>query len=477
MTVAAGCFSLCPLFARSDTAIVLKKNVLKASVETFGINTGIWAIDRYVIANDIVYNIDFNTVKSNFRHGFVWDNDQFSTNLLGHPYHGGLYFNAARCNGMSFIQSVPYSVAGSLMWEYFMETEPPSINDFISTSIGGVALGEITFRLSGLLIDESATGFGRFCRELLVTAVSPMRGLNRIMCGEAWKVRNTLNDTDDDIPVHFYIASGHRGLAEDSKIRDRLDNGMYVDLLLSHGNMFSGDGERPYDAFTLRTSFNFFSQQPLVGNVNVTGQLWGKNIPLKDEKSTVHWGIFQHFNYYDSNTVMAERRVSSYRIAETAAVGIGAQFKRDAVKKSVFVSSMYLTGILLGGSITDYYRVVNRDYNLGSGFSSKFSAGLLGRRAGFNVKVEDYRLFTWKGYDSKMDLSQLTASEQRVLNVQGDSGNVKFTICNTNFYYHLRQRCVLSLETSYYLRSSYYRHFPGVKYRIVESKLGIGYLF
>jgi hypothetical protein len=35
------------------------------------------------------------------------------------------------------------------MWEYLMENEWPSINDFITTPIGGVCLGEITFRLSG----------------------------------------------------------------------------------------------------------------------------------------------------------------------------------------------------------------------------------------------------------------------------------------------------------------------------------------
>jgi hypothetical protein len=101
--------------------------------------------------------INFWTMGNNLSHGFVWNNDQFSTNLLGHPYHGGLYFNAARINGVNFWQSVPYTVAGSLMWEYLMENEPPSINDFIATPIGGMALGEMTFRLSGLLIDNRAT--------------------------------------------------------------------------------------------------------------------------------------------------------------------------------------------------------------------------------------------------------------------------------------------------------------------------------
>jgi hypothetical protein len=116
-------------------------------------------------------------------------------------------------------------------------------------------------------------------------------------------------------------------------------------------------------------------------------------------------------------------------------------------------------------------------YNLGSGFSSKLGAGLLGRKAGLYVKVEDYRLFTWKGYDPKTDLSGLTVDEQRQLNAQGDKGNVKFTIFNLNFYYHFLKHYMLSVETSYYMRDSYYKYFPRVKYQIVESKIGIGYLF
>jgi hypothetical protein len=449
----------------------------KAAAETVGLNVGVWAFDRYIIANDIVYNINFKTMKRNLRHGFVWDNDQFSTNLLGHPYHGGLYFNTARSNGMNFGQSVPYSVAGSLMWEYFMETEPPSINDFISTSIGGTVLGEITFRLSDLLIDNRTTGLNRFGRELLIALVSPMHELNRVISGEAWKIRNTGGEFSDDIPVNFYVATGYRALAEDSEIKNRLDNGMYIDARLNYGNLFSDDNEKPFDAFTLRTSFNFFSKQPVIGNINIVGHLWGKNIPLKNRTSTIHWGVFQHFDYYDSNTAVAEQRVNSYRIAETAAAGIGAQFKANVKKTKTFVSSVYLTGILLGGSITDYYRVTNRDYNLGSGFSSKVNAGLFGRKAGFGIKWEDYWLYTWKGYDPKMDLSQLTADKQRNLNVQGDKGNVRFTIYNLNFHYRFLKHYMLSLETSYYFRNSYYKHFPNVKYQIVESKLGIGYLF
>ena len=90
-------------------------------------NVGVWAFDRYVMNEDFA-KISIGSIRRNIKHGFVWDNDQFSTNLFAHPYHGNLYFNAARSNGLTFWESAPYAFAGSLMWEIAAEVErPPSM--------------------------------------------------------------------------------------------------------------------------------------------------------------------------------------------------------------------------------------------------------------------------------------------------------------------------------------------------------------
>ena len=65
--------------------------------------------DRFVLCEDFA-KVNLSSIKENFKTGFVWDNDQFSTNLFAHPYHGGLYFNAARSNGLSFWESAPYAL-------------------------------------------------------------------------------------------------------------------------------------------------------------------------------------------------------------------------------------------------------------------------------------------------------------------------------------------------------------------------------
>jgi len=107
----------------NDSTVRLKKYTLKAAIETFGLNVGVWGFDRFVM-NEEFAHITSATISKNLRTGFVWDNDKFSTNLFAHPYHGSLYYNTARSNGLSFWESVPYSFAGSLMWEFTAEREP-----------------------------------------------------------------------------------------------------------------------------------------------------------------------------------------------------------------------------------------------------------------------------------------------------------------------------------------------------------------
>lgn len=48
------------------------------------------------------------------------------------------------------------------MWEFFGESDPPAINDLIATTIGGVAIGEITHRVSDVLLDDRERGFRSF---------------------------------------------------------------------------------------------------------------------------------------------------------------------------------------------------------------------------------------------------------------------------------------------------------------------------
>ena len=72
--------------------------------------------------------------------------------------------------------------------------------------------------------------------------------------------------------------------------------------------------------------------------------------------------------------------------------------------------------ILLGGTKSDYYNVIDRDYNMGSGFSLKSKTQMVFPRLGyFSLLVDYYHIYTWKGYEGK----DLEHTNPLYLNAQG----------------------------------------------------------
>lgn len=92
------------VFTDSTMALPVKKRYWLAAAEVTGINVGVQLFDRWVLKSDFAQTT-LKDIRNNFKTGFVWDNDLFTTNMFAHPYHGNLYFNAARTNGLSFWES------------------------------------------------------------------------------------------------------------------------------------------------------------------------------------------------------------------------------------------------------------------------------------------------------------------------------------------------------------------------------------
>ena len=119
---------------------------LAAASEIVASNVLVNAVDRFVIQGDWAQT-SLSSMLHNLSSPWVFDHDDFSVNELGHPYNGSLYFAAGRSNGLGFWESAAGTVFGSATWELFGETELPSINDIVSTTMGGMVLGEIFHRV------------------------------------------------------------------------------------------------------------------------------------------------------------------------------------------------------------------------------------------------------------------------------------------------------------------------------------------
>lgn len=450
----------------------IPKRPLRAGITVFSTNMGVWAFDRFV-TNSEYSRINFNTIKSNFQTGFVWDEDMFATNLFAHPYHGGLYFNAARSNGMNYWQSIPYAAGGSLMWEFGMENEPPAINDFMATTIGGACLGEITFRISDLFIDNRAVGFERFGREFMATLFSPIRGINRLISGDMRRVDHSRSNSVSRPPIVFYATLGHRIIADNLRDKQDVINTLSYDLGLYYGNPFDEDNEKPFDFFMFKLSGNFFAQQPVLHRVNALGMLYSTDFPVKSLKHRLIFGVFQHFNFYQANSQYNHMLITPYKISEAASVGPGLLYKRDVFKHVRLLGAVHLSGILLGGSQTDHFITAKRDYNMGSGFSVKSSLELqFGSKARLFFTGEDYRIYSWIGsHEPNTDVFDS--------NSQGDVGHSSMTVARVGFQYIIHKHFLISTETSYIYRRSYYAYYsPSTeKHQVEENKVSLGYIF
>ncbi len=465
-----------------------KKNFWRAGAETIGFNIGLWAFDRYVLKGHYAY-ISWNTIKENFRHGFEWDDDHLHTNMFDHPYNGSLFFNAGRSNGFNFWQSELFAIGGSAMWEMFMECEYPSTNDIIATPIGGAAIGEVLYRTSDMITDDRATGGERFGREFAAFLVNPMRGLTRIVTGDAWKKRTTSGRRFGIPPISVDVSLGGRCLLP-------LNNGggtkvgAVAEVNIEYGDRYAENAKAPYDWFTFFLGLQAVKTQPLLSRVEIVGRLLSKEV-LDKKNLNMSVGMYQHFDFFDSDTI---KRVDSpnklspcvvpYKFGTPASLGAGTMAQYKPANGFVMNGFVHANAVILGGVLTDFYRDYHRNYNWGSGFSIKagLNCSLFNDRLLLDIKEQFYKLYTWQGYDPYYDWS-LTPDGAPV-NIQGDRSNSGFNHFQVRVGYRLLERLYLSGQINLYTRTTNYdfsvyngsyTYFPRIESKQMNLQLMLTY--
>ncbi|MCM1152553.1 MAG: DUF3943 domain-containing protein [Muribaculum sp.] len=447
-----------------------KKHFWRASAEVVGFNTGLWAFDRFIKKGDFAY-ISWHSIKENFKHGFVWDNDNLGTNTFFHPYNGSLYFNAGRANGFNFWQSELFAIAGSGLWEMFMECEYPSTNDFIATPIGGAAIGEVLFRASDAIIDNRATGAERFEREAAAFIISPMRGFNRIVTGEAWRICPTPGRIFGRPPFSARVSLGAKMLAYEGQLRSPRV-GFTAQIDLEYGDRFEARSNKPYDYFTVHAELQGIKDLPFLSQFEIRGRLLSREL-FENHRSQGSIGLYQHFDFFDSDTIPTFGQVP-YKLGIPACLGAGFMFRDIERRHWVFDTYAHVNGIILGSILSDHYQTDQRNYNWASGFSVKAGLTFVWKKDRLSVSVnnEYYRLFTWHGYKTGTDLSKVNF---RTLNVQGDKSVAFFNVTEARVDIKLWRRLYATIAFSNYLRSTRYRDFPDVKSSTMAMRVMLSY--
>ncbi|MDH6303520.1 hypothetical protein M2459_000547 [Parabacteroides sp. PF5-5] len=456
-----------------DVAYHSKKNGWRAGGMVFGVNMAVWTFDRFIQKGDFAY-INGHTIKENFRHGFIWDNDQMGTNMFLHPYHGSLYYNSARSNGYNYWQSGLYSFAGSWMWEMFMECEFPSTNDIIATPIGGLALGEVFYRTTDLILDDRARGNARFGRELAALLISPTRGLTRIINGEAWRKRPTSGKQFGVPEVYVEVSMGIRALELEDDIFDQ-GVGFGTEINIEYGDRFDAENKKPYDYFSVKAAINAQASQPILGQLNIIGRLASKDI-WDTKKDYMSIGLYQHFDYYDSDTISAVSAKTPYKFCTPASFGVGLIYQNKRFKRWDVDAFAHANAIILGGALSDYYQVDERNYNLASGFSTKVGFNFVYKKGKFAASTfyEVYRMYTWKGYPDDIDWDDFNS---KTLDAQGDKSKAILHAVSLRMDLRLKNNFYLTNINTAYSRETHYKKFENVLSTTGESRLMLTYKF
>ena len=399
-----------------------------------GVTTNL--IDHYILNFDYS-RVGFNSWKDNLKTGWEWDNDRFAMNNFFHPFSGGMYFNAARANGYSFFESIPFAAFGSLEWEYFGETTLPSKNDIINTTINGAFLGEIFYRLGSNILDDQTTGFNRFFREAAVAVITPTRFFSRLLQGKVFRL--TPEEVYQKEPLNLTLSGGYHRV-NSGTAKEKKTNSFNFNLRMDYGNPFEKIQRKPYDYFKLRTDLDFGVGRKIIDLLTGYGMLFGSNLQTGNLEMLL--GLFQHMNFFDNKT---------FELADLA-FGPGIISKLPISKSSNLYTDLHAAiipfGALSGRLGPDTTQV--RDYNYAGGTELKFESTL--------------NIGGWTGIS-------LTGYYWWFRTIVGTAGNSNIALIQPSIKFKLFNNVNIGFEHLIYYSDRYPRDFPSIHSVRTEQKV------
>jgi hypothetical protein len=377
---------------------------LRAAANVVAINYLVWQYD-WLIGEDWARHVSPRSIGRNVNGGFEWDNNALATNFSSHPYHGSLYFAGARAAGLSFWQSAPYAFLGSLSWELLAETEPPSRNDLVATSFGGVLLGEILYRLSSEILDDRDAGFPRLAREAGAAVVSPMRGANRLIDGDAWRA-GAAPRRKGGLRVRFSLGADRVRSFRETSARAYAPSAFGA-VEVEYGDLAppdDGGGFEPFDFFEIYAAANLLRDDLTGTQVTAQGLLYGRSTPLDADdggrRANAVLGLAQSAEFQDANLVkfgalnLGPANYVVWRFGPRRRLRLGTDVGWTA----------------LAGISTPYANDV-RDYNYATG--AAFGVSLrydLGRFGEVGARARQYVAYTFDGHRGRESLGYARAS-------------------------------------------------------------------
>ncbi len=415
--------------------------------EALGINIALNLFNNYVTGAPHA-RISFESIKNNFKGGWDWDADNLITNMWGHPFQGAMYYNFARSSGYGYWTSLGVTAFGSWQWEFFMEIEPPAINDFIMTTFGGAMYGEMFYRFSNLILNESLSGAKRTWREIGAGIYNPGRLFNRLIYGRASRqIDEKLYEIEPNVGE---ITFGVNNVADKLDFKNG-DRNFMITLNYLYGMPFMKRSYKPMDYFDFTTVLNFGGKQPGMGQFRIFGIVTGKQKAL-DNGHRLLWGIFQYIDYLHNNVY----EIAGYSVAP------GIAYRTPMKNRHTFITNLNIGVMPMGAANSDYapnYKVEALDsartYNMGWGASAKASIKWM-----FPIGSLIFNYSFWW-----------------VHTLQGAPGDEYIGILEPQLRFRLTRHWNIGLQYLLYHRRGIYADYDNIDLRNNEQRLFISYRF
>lgn len=262
------------------------------AMEVTALNLLVWGVDYYLLDKNYAHTGP-DYWERNFREGWKWDHNHWAVNFYGHPYHGSRYYAAARMGGYGFYGSLLWASFGSATWEMFAETEYPSINDLITTTMGGAVFGEVFFRFSQMLYGDGSENIWRRAASL---GVEPVGYIQRKIFGDRY-----IRAEKGVLDLNLFLGSGLRfgnDFRFDGKNTGELDENwddthFMFGVNAEYGRPYT-EVKRPFDYFTVISAFAFGDDGSLA-HLDITGKL--NNVGVR---GSGRWIDFATYLDYDT---------------------------------------------------------------------------------------------------------------------------------------------------------------------------------
>jgi len=394
----------------------------------------------------------FEYIKGNFTTPWEWeDTDGFAVNQIGHPYQGATYFNAGRVNGFGFYGSTFFNALGSFTWEAFCESQLASVNDFITTVTGSMALGEMLYRLH---LEAYASG-----APLPITfLISPTGGLH-IMIN-----RGKATDPGKNLyQLKSYMGGGYAKTSY-SRHDDQQDIFSYkgtfgdIGLKLIYGDPFEQDTMIPYRHFELAISIGMKYKKYQDYRVISDGYLFSFS-PVCNDTNALSTGLSMHFDFVSmGKSDMYVSTIDQYSHALDWTLKYQHLFSETTAIELKAHSGFTFWGV------SNYYfpdgvfhvhsnRVVNDLKNYGYGLNSKLFLNLENKKLG---KLEaDMLCYALWPYSGTSNLS---------------NGTVYWIFTDITYSHFISKRFSIGITGSSVIEWGRFSEYPNTKKRIDAIK-------